>query len=250
MCTVTIVPTPAPHAGQSAGWRMACSRDESHGRAPALPPTQTVIDEVGTLMPIDPASSGTWVAVNSVGLAITLLNYNLPVPQAERDLSRGLVVPCLIGSASLDEALLRCDTIDRQRMMPFRLVFCDGERVGLWRSTEPPDAMQIASFEGRPFFFTSSGLGDHLVEQPRRDVFASWFTGPVKDWPQRQDALHRHRWPDRPHLSICMDRDDARTVSYTTLTVGAEQIEMSYHPDRPDRPAQDVKRSLNRLVPR
>lgn len=264
MCTVTIAPAPgiAPgifadsglHDEQlgrcAAGWRMACSRDERHGRAPALPPELQSHDGIEALMPIDPVSGGTWVAVNAAGLALTLLNYNLPEPPTDRTVSRGGVIPQLIGAVTLDEAVARCGAIERERMLPFRLVMCDGRQVALWRSTEPASMMEVTALDNQPVFFTSSGLGDHLVEQPRRAVFEGWFTQPVEDWAARQDALHRHRWPDRPHLSICMDRDDARTVSYTTIEVGPKRIAMHYHPDRPDRPATPITLTLNRRVTR
>jgi hypothetical protein len=52
-----------------------------------------------------------------------------------------------------------------------------------------------------------------------------------------QDAFHRHRWPDQAHLSVCMSRSDARTVSYTTVEITSGHIAMRYHADAPDQPA-------------
>ncbi len=48
--------------------------------------------------------------------------------------------------------------------------------------------------------------------------------------PERQDALHRHRWPDRAHLSICMSRPEARTVSITCVEIDADQVRLHYEP--------------------
>ena len=244
MCTVTIV-----QAGATidAGFRMACSRDESHGRAPALPPQQHVYDGVKTLLPVDPSSGGTWVGVNEHGVALTLLNYNLPAPPIGRDRSRGDVIPTLLPAGSVDEVISRAGTIERDRMMPFRLVACDGERVLLWKSTEPIETAEVNKWDGQPLMFTSSGLGDHLVEGPRRALFDSWFSDDPLKVLQEQKAFHRHKWPGQEHLSVCMHREDARTVSYTTIDVRPPVLSMFYHPDSPGREAED---SVVTLQPR
>lgn len=241
MCTVTIVQA---GANLAAGFRMACSRDERHGRAPANPPERRTFNNVKALLPIDPASDGTWVAVNEHGLALTLLNYNLTKPPTGRDRSRGAVIPTLLSAASVEEALALAGPIERERMMPFRLVACDGRSVMLWRSTEAIGHAEIKPWAGEPVMFTSSGLGDHLVEPPRRALFERWFGDDATEHAEQQRALHQHRWPGRAHLSICMHRDDARTVSYTTVDVIRDGITMTYHPDRPDQPADDCTLTL------
>ena len=245
MCTVTIVPV---SGGGSGAWRMACSRDESHGRAPALPPTPKTIGDLATLMPVDPSSGGTWVGVNEHGLALTLLNYNLPERPTDRDMSRGDVIPALLGLGTVAEVIDQAAAIQRQRMMPFRLVACDGRSLMLWRSTEPITQADVTDWAGDPVMYTSSGLGDHLVEGPRRELFDGWFGSNPADFVDQQLAFHRHQWPGREHLSVCMHRQDARTVSYTTIDVAAERVTMAYHPDRPDREADDVTATLERRL--
>ena len=236
MCTVTIV--------QSPGWdgkafRMACSRDESHGRSPATEPEYRTVNGVKALMPVDPGSGGTWVGVNEFGVALTLLNHNLPEPPTGRDQSRGQVIPALLHVPSVEEIVPQISAIKRERMMPFRLVACDGRYVLLWRGIDPVEKAELSPWDGKPLMFTSSGLGDHLVEPPRRELFDGWFSGdPVKAI-QEQEAFHRHQWPGREHLSVCMHREDARTVSYTTVDVSPPGVTMFYHPDRPDREATE-----------
>ncbi|XAL99560.1 NRDE family protein [Phycisphaeraceae bacterium D3-23] len=225
---------------------MACSRDERHGRAPALPPEQR--ESAGGrayLMPVDPVSDGTWVAANDAGLALTLLNYNPEDPPTGRTVSRGGVVTELAGCATLDEAVAGCRAIRAGEMMPFRLVLCDGERFAVWRSDASAAAIAPEPLTG-PVMFTSSGLGDHLVEPPRRELFDTWFSDDTEKHTDEQLAFHRHRWPDRPQVSVAMSRDDARTVSYTTVDIAPGRVMMGYHPDRPDLPADDVEAVLER----
>jgi len=87
---------------------------------------------------------------------------------------------------------------------------------------------------GIPHFFTSSGLGDSVVDGPRRELFGEMF--PLDgDWEAAQRAFHRHSWADRPNLSVCMRRPDAATVSCTTVEVCAEHVSLAYTPGPPDR---------------
>lgn len=244
MCTVTIV----PKADSSDAFRMACSRDEQHGRAPALPPQRRDHAGVQALLPIDPASDGTWVGVNEHGLALTLLNYNLPEPPVGRDRSRGQVIPRLLNAQSVDAVVQGLEAIERERMMPFRLVACDGDSLMLWRSTESFECASVTKWDGKPVMFTSSGLGDHLVEGPRRALFEASFGDDPCEHEAEQAAFHRHRWAGKEHLSVCMHREDARTVSYTRIDVKPSGIMMTYHPDRPDLEAPDHVATLQRRL--
>lgn len=244
MCTVTIVPS----ADGPGAFRMACSRDEQHGRSPEIPPQPRDLAGVQTLMPIDPASEGTWVGVNEHGLALTLLNYNLPKPPTDRDRSRGQVIPSLLHVASVDEVVAKAESIQAERMMPFRLVACDGKSLLLWRGTESIEQAEVEPWSGQPVMFTSSGLGDHLVEGPRRALFDDWFGDDASVYAEEQAAFHRHQWPGQAHLSVCMHREDARTVSYTVVDVRPNGVAMLYHPDRPDLESQDTAATLQRRL--
>ncbi|MEM6505748.1 MAG: NRDE family protein [Planctomycetota bacterium] len=240
MCTVTIVPKPGP----KDAFRMACNRDESHGRPPADPPKhpgkKDYPDQRSVLMPIDPTSGGTWVAVNDAGIAFTLLNYNLPEPPTDRDQSRGAVIPSLAQAGTVQDALAMAGQLERERMMPFRLVMCDGKTLVLWRSTEPAEQAEMGPWPREPVMFTSSGLGDYLVEGPRRLLFEDWFSEDAKVNLDKQRDFHRHRWPDKQHLSIDMHREDARTVSYTVVDIGLAGATIRYYADGPSQTAPPV----------
>jgi len=80
-----------------------------------------------------------------------------------------------------------------------------------------------------PVMFTSSSLGDRVVEGPRRALFASLVDhsgAPLIG----QARFHRHCWPDRREISVLMTRSDAATVSRTTLDVSEHAIAIRYTP--------------------
>lgn len=243
MCTVTVVPA-------RGAIRLACNRDELRSRPAALPPRIVQFGPRRAILPVDPTSGGTWIAANDAGLALTLLNVSSgngrAAPPAARR-SRGNIIPALLHADTPLAAAFSALDLDPAQYAPFRLVLVnrregvevhsDGARIRLvWRTGLT-----------RPQLFTSSGLGDEAVEGPRRQLFGE-FIGLPGDRPAQQDAFHRHRWPDRPHLSVCMDRQDARTVSHTLVSLAPDRVTLRYHPDAPDRSAEAVTLMLRNVV--
>jgi hypothetical protein len=236
MCTVTVVPTPG-------AVRLACNRDERRTRPVALPPQVRRFGRRWVVYPIDPVGGGTWVAVNDAGLAMTLLNINSGSRVSKKKthtLSRGSIIPGLLHCDTLDATITAASALDAALYAHFRLILLDRHELAVLRSDGRDILFMRCVRLVRPHLFTSSGLGDHLVEGPRRRLFAEFFGRPDGDGVARQDTFHRHRWPDRPHLSVRMARADARTVSYTTVELGPDRATLTYHPDAPGEPAEPV----------
>jgi hypothetical protein len=189
---------------------------------------------------------GTWLAVNDAGLALAILNVNPATPSARRPRrSRGSVIPALLDRCCPAEALAEAGRrIGYADFAPFRLVLVgDGVVADVnWDGHHPMVMARLLG--GRPLLFTSSGLGDHLVEAPRQELFDSLFAGPAAEWAVAQDAFHRHRWPGREHLSVNMARAGARTVSHAVVELGEAVATLRYYPDAPDVPAAGVALEL------
>lgn len=237
MCTASVIALPG-----AAGFRLVISRDEERDRPPALwPRWHDVAPGLRAAWPVDPLGGGTWVAVTTDGLALCVLNGNPdprpPRPEAERVLSRGMLIPAAAGART---PALACNVIaglPLDRFPPFRFVACaaDGARALVAEAVWDGRSLSMAQQRCGSVCFASSGLGDHRAA-PRVPLFAE-MVGPDPD-AERQDRFHAHRWADRPEVSVWMDRPDARTVSVTRVTVERGRVELSYRPlagagDRP-----------------
>lgn len=224
MCTVSIVP-----AGD--GFRLACNRDERRTRPIALPPRIRRTEDRWTLWPCDPQSGGTWVGVNDSGLAMALLNRSGRAAAPPPAHSRGTLIPQLLGAGSLDTALERTRAASKpsageRRFEPFTLVLLHHRRAAVVEYRAGVTEVEVRALAG-PLLFTSSSLGDHLVDGPRRRLFAALVESspcPI----DAQDRFHRHCWPDRPAVSVCMTRPDAMTVSHTVVNVSARDVTVGY----------------------
>jgi hypothetical protein len=276
VCTLTVIPL------ASDAVQLAFNRDESRTRAVGLPPRKKQFGNRAAILPTDPASGGTWLAVNDAGLALAVLNVNLareeptppaPLPEGkgEKDLrnsrasgeseeatravtpfpsgkgaggggsfrrSRGEVIPALLECDSPSAALAACEKLDYRAFAPFRLVLVgDGVVADVrWDGREPMVMSRLVG--SAPQMFTSSGLGDHLVEGVRRELFNEMFASDPETWEAAQRAFHRHKWPGREHLSVNMSRATARTVSHAVIDICAVEAIFTYHADAPDKPAE------------
>lgn len=240
MCTVTIISL------ADARVRLACNRDESPLRAPALPPQLRRFELRSALLPIDPLSDGTWIAVNDAGLMMTLLNRYPGQQRTPRDPtapSRGTIIPRLLHCGDLASARDLALDMAHQPFNAFGLILTDG--VALTEIVRTAEGLQVVDTPHlqTPLIFTSSGLGDEIVGAPRRALFLQWFEKQAPS-AELQDRFHRHSWPDRPHISVCMRRPEARTVSYTAIEIAGGRALMTYRQGPPDEPGEGVSEEL------
>ncbi len=205
-------------------------------------------------MPIDPLSRGTWIAVNDYAFCATLLNVNppdRPLRTAGAGRSRGTIIPQLMHCSNVSQAMSITRELDSAEFLPFRLVLIDPGSVGLISSSESGRlTAEERPWSREPLMLTSSGLGDHLVESPRRRLFSEFFGGADQmswaDLTVAQGKFHQHSWSDRRHLSVCMSRTEARTVSQTIVEIKAQTVKLTYFPGAPDVPSLPVALQLAR----
>ncbi|MGQ0626680.1 MAG: NRDE family protein [Phycisphaerales bacterium] len=239
MCTLSIIPAPG------SGFRVMMNRDEERTRPPgSAPHWHTLKSGARAFHPVDPAGGGTWIAVTTRGLLLALMNGN-PEPRPPRPegaLSRGTIIPALLDPPQPDplNVLARARELPLERFPPFRLVAL--ARIDHPAKGDKPARIEhrLATFvwngrqageellnPHRPRCFASSGLGDSLV-QCRLPLFADQVA--ERPTPENQSAFHAHTWADRPHLSVMMSRDEARTVSVTTVVIGPDEPTMTSEP--------------------
>jgi len=231
VCTLSII----PHFSSDSrveGFSAAVNRDESHFRAPARPPQLRIRDGVRAIMPIDTDAGGTWIAINDHAILFALLNYapgTKPGTAPRGPHSRGLIIPDLVSARTLADAHAAAMGLRTSSISPFRLVLASAAAVHEVISPGFGEPLITRSHAlTSPLVFASSGLGDDLVEPARRDLARSLFSVAPAHWPEAQTALHRHRWPDRPEISVYMHRHEARTVSITSIAVSPAVAQMTY----------------------
>ena len=220
MCTVSVVPSL-----ERTAVRVLFNRDESRLRPVARPPVVQALGDGHAAWPIDPISEGTWIAANDRGLVFALLNAD-GHPGGPHAPSRGTLIPALAHAASIPDVVTCWHTLDTTSFAPFRLVVVSTRDVMvLARGSAAPVVRPV----GRAQVFSSSSLGDDLVEGPRRGLLEQLLKGATDPW-LAQAHFHQHAWPDRRHLSVMMSRADACTVSCTEVLLTSRSATMHYRP--------------------
>lgn len=232
MCTLSLIRGPfLEGAGVAAlRWRLVFNRDERRTRAEAVPPRVHRHGAVLAVYPRDPEGRGTWIAATGTGLVFALLNdTEAPEPSAVRGregpISRGRVIPRLLGATSLEDVEDRLRDVPPGRHRPFRLMVV-GE-AGALEVIEADHRAVIRHAPGPPFMRTSSSVRPAASRLLRAELFAQMV--PLAS-PSAQDRFHAHTWPGAPGASVLMSREDAATVSITTIEAFAQVFRLTYRP--------------------
>lgn len=249
MCTVAFVPHP------SGGYLLGHNRDESVSRARATPPEVRQGPGLPFLAPRDPEGGGTWIATNAAGLTVCLLNAkDRPHRRIEGEpTSRGLL---LLEAARLDSILAVASWFASaaprlHRYRSFHLLAVEPGRG----ARNPPRVLRFRFEGGEPVadartglaLFVSSGYDPAGAERQRQ---LSWNRQIAHAGQPDGEALAR--WlashdPAPGPLSVCMHREEARTVSRTLVTVSEGIVEMAYLDGSPCSPSSaEVVRRLQR----
>lgn len=228
MCTVSW------HVDKNS-YKVFFNRDESKGRATALPPEiYTIKSETHSqshIMPLDPEGGGSWLAVNEYGLVFALLNFYQGRLPKGRLRSRGEIVKEIVSSRSVAEALAWLQALNLEKFPPFSLLVFT------------PELMQVPAFQKTQMFcwngkqlsqesksspLFSSAIDFDLVRESREKIYKTLIL--AKDKVDDEDflQLHKSHLPEKSRISICMHRDDASTVSFSQVTVSPERVDFYY----------------------
>jgi hypothetical protein len=224
MCTLSLFPRPP------AGLRLMVNRDEQRSRIESLDPIQVAIGTRTAIMPIDPASGGTWVGVNDAGLVACLLNRTLSPEHAARfrhRASRGEIVPAILANEHLDHAVRHATRLEPHRWPPFRLFLAQQRRAAILTSNGDAITIDDCGRATGPRMLSSCGLGDEFVRSHREQAFAAAqlvHADPLV----AQHAFHNAADPRHAALAPLMTRNDARTVSQTTIDVTTHGITLHH----------------------
>ncbi len=226
MCTLTVIP-------RNHGYLLAMNRDERLTRADAAPPSLVSVGGIAAVYPRDRAG-GTWVAANDRGIALALLNWNdVSQPDSEKKNSRGAVVTALMRLGSQGEVQKALQNLDLLDTWPFRLVgiFPAEKKIGEWRWNHKQ--LMVEFPEWKPQHWFSSSLSDERAASERGAACASAWrmedAGSVA-WLRCLHACHDN---GPGPFSICVHRENVRTVSYTEIACDANKVSCRYSAGNP-----------------
>lgn len=227
------------------GYQVFFNRDEQKRRALALPPERVRVQETDVLMPIDPVGQGSWISLNECGMTLCLLNnYQGQVPEGKL-ISRGQLLKSLSCEADVAGVERAFKALNLRHYAPFTLLAFDPSLTA--------SCSQVIAFswDGQtsviaptdsPLF--SSGVDLEKVQNYRNSLYRD-LTQSDKSFAQLL-RFHTSHHPEHSHMSPCMHREDAHTVSFTYVKVarnthGSQEQVMAYVPGSPCRSQLSAK---------
>ena len=218
MCTVSWVHT-------DGGYHLLCNRDEKRTRRAALPPCVERFDGVGVIAPRDGDRGGSWIAVNQRGVTVCLLN-GTPRPAPG---SRGHL---LLSLTSVRSALEVCERILRMELgpyAPFTVVAIEPEKPVVMVDWDETKRFRTDS----PGPLISSSFDPDGVRAARHREFSRMAAGGIT--PHSLYSFHESHGVQPGPYSPCMHRADAKTVSFSWVTVTQQAMSFFYAPGSPCR---------------
>jgi transport and Golgi organization protein 2 len=226
MCTLTFIPKPA-------GFLLAMNRDESLLRQTALPPVMVEKEGLEAAYPSEGGAGGTWIAANSAGIVMALLNQNRERACGPKLRSRGLVIPSLIHAGTMRRVVQRVEGMDFRGMLPFLLLafFSSEQVIAEWKWDG--STLRSRPWTWRPRHWFSSGISDSMATQVRgsfcQDAWRRRDAGSA-EWLRRIHASHA---PAQGSFSVCVHRSEVASVSYTEICYDGSRTSLRYHGGRP-----------------
>ncbi len=222
MCTVT-------WSYSDAGYHLFFNRDEQISRLPALPPKVHQAGGVRSIYPVDGQAGGTWLGVNEHGITIGILNHyaaGAARVASEPRISRGLLVTSLLDARLASDVDRRLSNSSLRHYAPFILIVISPLR-DLTSHTWDGRTLRTQT-SVKPRFLTTSGFESAKVEAVRVSSYESWaHQHPTLDASSLQ-AFHASRLPEPGPYAICMQRDDAKTLSLSKVTVQVDRVRFFY----------------------
>lgn len=220
MCTVSWFIT-------ADGYELFFNRDEQKTRPTALAPVVFTQKKARYLMPVDPEGSGSWIATNNHGVSVCLLNYYQGVTPSPPLKSRGLLIKELAAYHDLNTIQTALSKIDLSYFAPFTLLI-----FGL--TDTKINAVIAFQWNGQIFNtinaispMASSAVDAERVIAQRHSIYQTLTVDAV----DRQSLLSFHAYHHHSfeHISPCMHREDAHTVSTSHICVNKSNTHFHYY---------------------
>ncbi len=220
MCSVGWSLAQGQGLGRYDGYELFFNRDEQWSRPLSRDPGLVAGQVVPFLCAEDPQGGGTWLAVNSSGITVAVLNsYQGRLPKTKEELlSRGrLPLFAGLGRTAREIASLLA-LLDWSDYAPCHvLILAPGEkaRIWLWDGEKLECDMEMTRQ-----FFTTSSVDTAAICAEREARFDGMLDSPLEGIFDSMDL-------EKPAAGIFMTRTDAGTVSQTRVKVTARSITLA-----------------------
>jgi hypothetical protein len=239
MCTLSFIP-------KSNGYLLGMNRDEKIARGHGSPPYVRRLSSKDVLFPSE-ENGGAWIGTNQYGIALALLNWNIPYLRQRARRSRGLIIPELLSSTNSAEINRGLTSYEVRECAPFRLVgVIPNERTLLQLSWDGGHiSRKTSSWQVRHWF--SSSASDARAEQLRGGVCSRSSDDTNAGSAAWLRQLHRSHENGPGPFSLCVHREGVETLSYTEISCTQDHVSMVHTIGSPCNPHETHMIEMTRV---
>ena len=208
------------------GYELFFNRDERLSRRRAELPTIQNDNGVEYISPTDSDAGGTWIAVNQYGVTVCLLNHYQfeQIATYKNWISRGEIVRAFSVTTDVDAAEHAFKKVDLDDYRAFRMFIIDHQGCNVlfvWDGHSARIERNVSTPK------SSSSVDSKNVKSKRKKLFADLNLVESK---QSKDYINYHasHLPNKSKDSVCMHREDAKTVSLSHVVVSSEGVSFAY----------------------
>jgi len=220
MCTVTWL-------AELDSYQVFFNRDEKRQRKPAQRPAIHDAHGVRLLYPVDGQAGGTWLGVNAYGLTLGVMNYYAAGNEAVTGrVSRGKLVQKLLELKSVAEVRKQMTQNSFIDYAPFVLIAIDDTTL-LNAFTWDNHSVSGTTIKS-PGFLTTSSYDPDQVAARRKEFFTEFSNKHAPLTAEKLIAFHSSQSPESGPNAICMEREDAQTLSFSHVLVTPALASFTY----------------------
>lgn len=208
------------------GYQLFFNRDERLSRQRAHLPEIKAEQGVQYISPTDADAGGTWIASNEFGVTVCLLNhYQFEQIETYKSwVSRGEVVKSFSPTDCLKEAEKQFLNMSLDDYRAFRMFIIEpsgDNRLLIWDGHTPRIECNVTTPK------SSSSVDARYVKAQRKALF---LEQKLSDSKSVDEYIHYHssHLPSRSKESVCMHREDAKTVSFSHVSVSQSNVDFRY----------------------
>ena len=219
----------------SDSYHVYFNRDEQRGRPLARAPEIYCEENVQFVVPLDPVGGGSWLGVNQYGLTLALLNFYQGNVPSGKLVSRGSIVRNAMVSTCLADVREYLAGCTLRKYAPFSLI-AFAPKEPSFTSTERGQCVvagyrwngQTLSALNQQSPLTSSAVDFAAVSASRLAAYKKIVESAKFPEGELFRQFHRSHHPEKSHRSVCMHREDARTVSFSQVSVSEGKARYRY----------------------
>jgi hypothetical protein len=208
MCTVTFI----PYKGTVF---ITSNRDESPARQSKGLTSRHTLDGPSIHFPLDPTSSGSWIALADTGRSVCLLNGGFEpfVPSPPYRISRGQVV---LSAAAAPDPVSFAEEFDLHGVAPFTLLIYQDNTF--FETVWDGEKRHIAALPvDQPQLWSSVTLYPAAVRAWRKEVFREWLNEHQRYNRESIMAFHCLKRGDDVNDFIMNRNEIVKTLSVTSI---------------------------------